>query len=85
MNASSSLTTPGSRSLNAPSPTPVLRLSGSWLAAQGRLPLAFMGYGLGVANAGSPLLVFAIVRLTNASYAGEEKEGAKAAAVGAAK
>jgi hypothetical protein len=31
------------------------------------------------------VLVFAIVRLTNASYAGEEKEGAKSAAVGAAK
>jgi hypothetical protein len=46
MNASSSLTTPGSPFLNAPSPAPALRLSRSWLAAQGRLPLAFMGLGL---------------------------------------
>lgn len=52
MTATSNLTAPGSRSLSAPKPAspaaaPAFpRLSASWLAAQGRLPLAFMALGL---------------------------------------
>lgn len=54
MIAPNSLTAAGSPSFTAPKPAPAratpgappLRLSASWLAAQGRLPLAFMGLGL---------------------------------------
>ena len=55
MTVANNLTAPGSRSLRAPEraaaarPVPASglpRLSPSWLAAQGRLPLAFMGLGL---------------------------------------
>lgn len=66
MTPSSSLTAPGSRFSSVPDPKPAPkkapqtfqpRLSASWLAAQGRLPLAFMGLALAWLVAGTGMIV----------------------------
>jgi len=66
MSAPSSPTAPSSRSSSAPErpaaprsagPTGLPRLSPSWLAAQGRLPLAFMALGLAWLAAATALMV----------------------------